>query len=197
MQTAVGKTVSRECKTARTVKLSTHLSPSLPHALFFFFSCPLHTHAHRAVYNMWYSFVSVLTDIETDKAPPSGASAKPGPADVFPAPSPSSSESTLALSDRSSSFGSDYSSSPTNGGGGGSAFAAGGFRANRTVAATGGGRGGGSGEKAAVDHHQAAERRIACGGCPRLASLVDLSYGVPMGPATPTSPDAEVAGKGQ
>ncbi|CAM9507399.1 unnamed protein product [Ectocarpus sp. 8 AP-2014] len=155
--------------------------------------CAAKDRADRAVYNMWYSFVSVLTDIETDKAPPSGAPAKPGAADVFPAPSPSSSESTLALSDRSSSFGSDYSTSPTNGGGGGSAFAAGGFRANRTVAASGGG-GGGGGENAAVDHHQAAERRIACGGCPRLASFVDLSRGVPMGPATPTSPDAEVAG---
>lgn len=140
---------------------------------------------------MWYSFVSVLTDIETDKAPPSGASAKHGT--VFPVPSPSSSDSTLALSDRSSSFGSDYSTSPTNGGGGsGSAFAAGGFRASRTAAAMGGG-----GEQTAIDQHQEAERRIECGGCPRLPSFVDLSRGVPTAPATPTSPDAEVAGKGQ
>ncbi|CAM9792697.1 unnamed protein product [Ectocarpus fasciculatus] len=155
--------------------------------------CAAKDRADRAVYNMWYSFVSVLTDIETDKKalPSGGASAKPGAADVFPAPSPSSSDSTLALSDRSSSFGSDYSTSPTDGGGGGSAFAAGGFRASRTVASTGGG----SGEQAAIlDQHQAAERRIAYGGCPRLPSFVDLGRGVPTAPTTPTSPDTNVAG---
>ncbi|CAM9907176.1 unnamed protein product [Scytosiphon promiscuus] len=159
--------------------------------------CNAEDRADRAVYNMWYSFVSVLTNIEANKTH---------------TPPPSSSNSTMSLSGRSYSFGSNSSASPTHssssesissmnsggGGGGGSHFS----RTTASSSARGfgldiAGETGGENEgrnSLASDQHLAAERRLRCGGCPRLQAFISLSRGVPAGPRTADSPTFSVEG---
>ncbi|CAN0283191.1 unnamed protein product [Pylaiella littoralis] len=173
--------------------------------------------ADRAVYSMWYSFVSMLTNLEAVKAGDLPSPAKSKLATQHPAPSPSSSSnSTISPCDRGGStrsFVPSFSTSPKSSSDGSSSSIGGGEEAGHfpltapvsccrnSVATSSGGAdspvfadrsdacSNSSGDSVAAKEHEAAECRLVYGGCPRLQCFVGLSRGVPARPPTPTSPD--------
>eukprot|EP00903_Cladosiphon_okamuranus_P016161 g14914.t1 len=150
--------------------------------------CNAPNRADRSVYNMWYSFVSVLTNLEARKASTTSAFTKTLTIDTLSPSSTSSGSSTTSLSERSVSFGSNFSTSPPT------SISPSSSRSSST------GRGGhftstmGASSSAAkrrdsraAEQHEAGEHRLCFGGCPRLESFVNLGRGIPIVPPTPTS----------
>lgn len=152
---------------------------------------------------MWYSFLSVLANLEATKAQ---SLASPEfnfklTKNTLSPSSISSSGSTASLSDRCSSFGSVSSTSPTtisrsssNSSNSGSGRCGGGSGSGSFTSTTANGRALYGRQLHAAEQHQEPAHRLSCGGCPRLGSFVCLSRGVPAAPPTPISSGSLIEG---